>query len=282
MADHTVFIAGQKEQWSDVAPAWEKWDELLDASFAFINYRLVGDARLRRGQKVLDLGSGTGYPALLAASAVSPGGSVVGVDLSEKMLDVARRKAGNLGLVNIEFMAADVSKLDFEDDTFNAVLSRFCLMFLPDVPAALKEIARVLKPGGYLSAAVWSSVEKNPFITLPIKVLNEYVDVPKPDPEAPGIFRLAREGDLVAMADGTGLELVSEEEMGATSYFESEQQYFDNLHDLAAPLRPLFDKLTPDVRDEAVASIKEEAGRYRVGDRIELPITFRVVTLKKG
>ncbi|MBE9528602.1 MAG: class I SAM-dependent methyltransferase, partial [Proteobacteria bacterium] len=241
MAEHDGFIEGQRAQWSNVAPAWEKWDELLDACFAFVNYRLVGDARIRRGASVLDLGSGTGYPALLAASAVTPGGSVVGVDLSDQMLEVARRKAEDLKLDNIEFVASDVTKLDFADETFNAVLSRFCLMFLPDVPAVLAEIARVLKPGGYLSCAVWSSIDKNPFITLPIKVLSEYVEVPKPDPDAPGIFRLAQEGDLAAMAEGTGLRCVTEEEMGATSLYESEEQYFENLYDLAAPLRPLFD-----------------------------------------
>ena len=280
--DHDAFIAGQKEQWSGVAPAWEKWDELLDFGFAFVNYRLVGDARLRRGQRVLDLGSGTGYPALLAASAVSPGGSVVGVDLSEKMLEVARRKAIKLGLDNVEFTAGDITRLDFDDSSFDAVLSRFCLMFLPDVPAALKEIARVLKPGGYLSTAVWSGPEKNPYITLPVKVLSQFVDVPAPEPGAPGIFRLAREGDLASIARGVELEAVAEEEMAATSIFESAEQYYENLRDLAAPFKALFDKLTPEAAAEVEAGLKEEAASFSHGDRIELPMAFRVVTLKKG
>ena len=91
--DPQQVIETQRQDWSRVAPAWEKWDGHLDRNMAFINHRLVGDARLRDGQRVLDVGCGTGYPALLAAHAVGPQGHVVGLDLAEAMLTVARRKA---------------------------------------------------------------------------------------------------------------------------------------------------------------------------------------------
>ncbi|MES4785477.1 MAG: ubiquinone biosynthesis protein UbiE, partial [Nitrospiraceae bacterium] len=88
-----------------------------------------------------------GYPAILAAYAVGPRGSVVGLDLADSMLDAARRKAQRLGLTNITFRTSDISSLPFDAGSFNAVISRFCLMFLPDVPKAVGEIARVLQPG---------------------------------------------------------------------------------------------------------------------------------------
>jgi ubiquinone/menaquinone biosynthesis C-methylase UbiE len=276
------FIEKQKEQWNGAAPAWEKWDSYLDANFAFVSARLVGDARLRKGQQVLDLGSGTGYPAILAGLAVGAGGSVTGLDISEEMLSLARRKARDQGLVNVTFRAGDVSALGFDDKSFDAVLSRFCLMFLPDVPGTLKEIARVLKPGGYLAAAVWSVPEKNPFITIPIKVLSEFMDIPAPEPGTPGIFQLARAGDLLGMAEKAGLNGLAEEEMIAKSRFESAGEYLENLMDLAAPLKPLFSKLSSDQRKEAEANIIAAAGRYGVGDHIELPMAFRVVTACKG
>jgi ubiquinone/menaquinone biosynthesis C-methylase UbiE len=276
------FIEKQKEQWDRVAPAWEKWDEYLDVNMAFVNYRLVGDARLRQGQKVLDLGSGTGYPAILAAQAVGDKGSVVGLDLSAEMLSVARRKAQRMGLTNVTFKAGDVSRLDFNDNSFDAVLSRFCLMFLPDVQATLNEIARVLKSGGYLTAAVWSMPDKNPFITTPIQVLKDFTDVPAPAPNQPGIFQLAAPGLLSSMAEKAGLKSVAEEEMIGRTRFESAEEYLENLKDLAAPLKPLFTKLAAEDRDEAEARIRTAADKFSVEDHLELPMAFRVVVACKG
>ncbi len=281
-SEDTDFIEKQRAQWDSAAPAWERWDEYLDANFSFVSYRLVGDARLSKGQRVLDLGCGTGYPAILAAGAVGPGGSVTAVDLSEEMLSVARRKAARLGLSNILFKAGDVSALDFGPECFDAVLSRFCLMFLPDVEGTLAEIARVLKPGGYLTAAVWSVQEKNPFITIPVKVLSKFTDVPTPAPGGPGIFALARAGDLMGRAREAGLDSIAEEEMESTGRFESAEQYLENVKDLAAPFKPLFAALAEEDALEADAAIITEAARYGVEGRIEFPLCFRVVTARKG
>ncbi len=275
------YIEKQRAQWDSAAPAWERWDEYLDANFSFVNYRLVGDARLRKGDSVLDLGCGTGYPAILAAGAVGPEGSVTAVDLSEEMLSVARRKAAGRGIVNIDFKSGDVSELDFAPGSFDAVLSRFCMMFLPDLSSTLAEIAKVLKPGGYLTAAVWSSMEKNPFITIPVKVLSKFTDVPVVAPGSPGIFALARAGDLAARAVKAGFVEVAEDEMEAVAYFESPEQYLENVKDLAAPFKPLFAALSEDERAKADAGIVAEASRYLVEGEVEFPLCFRVVTLKK-
>ena len=153
-------IETQRQDWNRVASGWERWDQFFDRNMTFLNHRLVADARLRRGHSVLDVGSGTGYPALLAAQVVGPDGHVVGIDLAERMLAVAGRKATKLGLSNIDFQTGDASKLPFESGRFNAVTTRFCLMFLPDVSKGLEELTRVLKGGGYLTAAVWSTPAK--------------------------------------------------------------------------------------------------------------------------
>jgi ubiquinone/menaquinone biosynthesis C-methylase UbiE len=155
-------IESQRQDWNRVAGGWEKWDQFFDRQMAFLNHRLVADARLRSGMHVLDLGSGTGYPALLGAQTVGPSGNVLGVDLAEQMLAVARRKATALGLSNVTFRTGDVTTLPFEAGSFDAVTSRFCLMFLPEIPKAVSEIARVLRAGGWVAAAVWSAPEKNP------------------------------------------------------------------------------------------------------------------------
>lgn len=274
-------INQQRQDWSRVAPAWEKWDALLHQNLSFLDYRLVGDARIRPGQRVLDLGSGTGYPAIVAADAVGNEGAVLGFDLSEEMLDRAKRKAYGLGLFQLDFRVADITQLPEEEHSFDAVISRFCLMFLPDIPKAVGEIARVLKPGGYLAAAVWSGPDQNPFVKIPIDVLKQFIDLPAPPPDQPGIFRLAKPGDLSGMAEKAGLQKVTDEEIQAESFYDSADTYWSNLIDMAAPLQPLFAKLSAKDREEAERRIKEIVEQHRRGDEIVLPMAIRIVVARK-
>jgi|RhiMetdeSRZDD1v2_1073273.scaffolds.fasta_scaffold582695_2 ubiquinone/menaquinone biosynthesis C-methylase UbiE len=280
--DPQQIIETQRQDWTRVAPGWEKWDESLDHNMAFMNYRLVGEAHVRPGQRILDLGSGTGYPALLAAQAVGPRGNVVGLDLADAMLDVARRKAKALGLTNIRFQAGDVSTLPFDAGSFDAVISRFCLMFLPDVPKAAAEIARVLKPGGYLAAAVWSLPEKNPFLNIPINIVKQFIDIPPPEPEQPGIFRLAKPGDLRGIVERAGLTPLADETVSGESLFASGQEYVSSLMDIAAPFQALFAKLSSSQQTQTQADIKRAVQQYEMGGKIALPIEIRIVVGRKG
>ena len=274
-------IEGQRQDWNRVAGGWEKWDRFFDEQMAFLNHRLVADARLRAGMQVLDLGSGTGYPALLGAQTVGQSGRVTGLDLAEQMLTVARRKATTLGLANVMFRTGDATALPFEADSFDAVTSRFCLMFLPEIPKAVAEIARVLRPGGWVAAAVWSAPDKNPYLMTPITVIKQFLDLPPPDPTAPGIFRLAKPGDLAGLLQQAGFTNLSEEEFAADVRFASGEEYYASLTDIAAPIQNLLAKLSDqqktDVRGRIIASVDQ----YRQSDGIALPIAVRMVAARK-
>lgn len=274
-------IAGQRQDWNRVASGWEKWDRFFDEQMAFLNHRLVADARLRSGMRVLDLGSGTGYPALLGAQTVGPSGSVIGIDLADQMLDAARRKATSLGLSNVAFRTGDVTTLPFEAASFDAITSRFCLMFLPEIPKAATEIARVLKPGGWLAAAVWSTPDKNPSIRLSMEAIKQVVELPPPDPAAPGIFRLAKPGDLAGLLQQAGLTDVTEQEFLAEWSYASAEEYYTSLMELAAPIQNLMAKLTPDQMQDVKRRLIQAATQYRRGDRIAFPIAVRMVAARK-
>lgn len=279
--DANQIIETQRQDWNRVAPAWEKWDRLLEQNLAFVNYRLIGDARLRFGQRVLDIGCGTGYPALLAAQAVGNTGNILGLDLAEEMLEVAQHKAQTLGIANVTFKAADATTLPSEINSYDAVISRFCLMFLPDIPKTVRAIANLLKSGGYLSAAVWSSADKNPFLSIPMDALKKFIAIAPPDPKQPGLFRLAKHGDLLGIAEQMGLKGITDEEMTGETSFESAEEYLASLMDMAAPLQGLFNKLSPQQKDEAQLEIKRTADKYKKGDKIFLPIAVRIVVAKK-
>ena len=271
------FIEGQRQDWNRVAGAWEKWDGLFEEQTGYLNHRLVGDARIRSGHAILDLGSGTGYPALVAAQAVGPSGSVIGLDLAADMLAVAERKAQRLGVTNVAFRTGDAWMLRFDGAAFDAVISRFCLMFLPDVSKAVGEIARVLKPGRWFSAMVWSSAEGNPAVGLSMAAVKQVIDVPPPDPTAPGIFRLAKAGELAGMVQEAGLDNVSDHEFLAERSYDSVEQYYTSLMEIAAPIQNLMAPLSDRQRQEVKQLILEGASRYRRAERISIPIAVRVV-----
>ncbi len=274
-------IDGQRQDWNRVAGGWEKWDRFFEEQMAFLNHRLVADARLRAGLRVLDLGSGTGYPALLAAQTVGTGGSVLGIDLAEHMLDAARRKASSLKLANVSFQTGDVTSLPVENASFDAVISRFCLMFLPDIPKVVTEIARVLKPGAWLSAAVWSAPEKNAYLTTPLTIIKQFIELPPPDPSAPGIFRLAKQGDLAKMVQDAELGSIVEEEFLAEIHLPSGEEYYNSLMDIAAPIQNLFARLSDHQKTEARHRIIDSVNHYRTANEIALPIAVRMVAARK-
>lgn len=274
-------IEAQRDDWNRVAAGWDKWDLFFNRTMAFINHRLVADARIRPGLQVLDLGSGTGYPAILAGEVVGSEGTVIGIDLAESMLAVATRKTKTLGLAQVSFRTGDVTMLPFESGSMDSIVSRFCLMFLPEIPKAVAEIARVLKPGGYIAAAVWSSPEQNPFIRIPMDVIKTIMPLPPPDPEAPGIFRLARPGDLSGMFGRAGLVPLDDEEFTAEVTYATAEEFFRGLMDIAAPIQNLFAKLTPAQQREAEQGIIKAVNNYRRPEGVSLPIAVRIVSARK-
>ena len=133
-------------------------DHFDDEPLAFwerIGRRTVERLALSAGANVLDVGCGTGASALPAAEAVGPNGFVIGVDLSSRLLDCARAKATARGLTNVEFRLADMTALGFPDRRFDAVVSVFSIFFVPDMEDLVRELWRMVRPGGRLAVTTW-------------------------------------------------------------------------------------------------------------------------------
>jgi SAM-dependent methyltransferase len=138
--------------------AAEVYEEFfLPALFSQWAGRVSDAAQLAPGQKVLDVACGTGVLACEAAKRIEPGGAVIGLDCNDGMLAVARRKASD-----IDWRLGWAEALPFPNESFNAVVSQFGLMFFKDRIAALQETWRVLRPDGILAVAVWDRIEHTP------------------------------------------------------------------------------------------------------------------------
>jgi SAM-dependent methyltransferase len=134
--------------------------DAIDERFAPVVDGVIGRANLRPGERVLDLGTGTGQAAMKAASLVGASGRVVGVDISPEMLVQARQRVEELGLGSVDFRMGRAEAIPSADGEFDAVLASLSLMYVIDRPAAARECARVLRPGGRLVAAMWGGPEE--------------------------------------------------------------------------------------------------------------------------
>lgn len=171
---------------------WRRYDEVEARLTASLSERMVDLAGLGRGGRVLDLASGRGEPALAAARRVGAEGRVLGVDLHDGLLDMARERALREGLTNLELRSADASSLDdLPEGSFDAVTCRWGLMYMSAPLAALERARRALSLTGALVAAMWCEPERVAYHSLPRRLLAPYRDLPPPDPDAPGPFRFA-------------------------------------------------------------------------------------------
>ena len=165
------------EEWNAAAPGWKKYRKDLLRWLEPVSDQLMKSSQISRGQTVLDVATGTGQPALtIAEKIVGPTGRVIGVDLSPEMLEVAKEEAAYQSLTNVVFQIVEDESLSmFSDDTFDTVVCRNGLMFMPDPVKALKAFRRVLKPGGKASVTVWGSPDKSPVMAAVMKTISKHV-----------------------------------------------------------------------------------------------------------
>ncbi|HTQ68382.1 MAG TPA: methyltransferase domain-containing protein [Solirubrobacteraceae bacterium] len=180
------------ENWEAAASGWRRRREQIDAFGAPVAQWMVAAVDPQPGERVLELAAGLGETGLLAAELVAPGGEVTISDQAEGMLEGARERAAELGIENVSFQVLGGEWIDLPLASVDIVLCRWGYMLMADPAAALAESRRVLVPGGRLAAAVWDSIERNPWASLPGRELAEHglapalgAPAPGPQPDAP-------------------------------------------------------------------------------------------------
>jgi SAM-dependent methyltransferase len=198
----------QRAFWtSNAGPSWVDHEGALDQFLGPVLDQLFQNARLARGQNILDIGCGTGNSTLAAGDLVGPDGHVLGVDISATM--IARATARAIDAPHVSFALEDAATYAFEP-RFDHVISRFGVMFFADSQAAFANIAGALKPGGRMTFATWGQIQRNPWFTLPAAIAKAELGAPpKSDPDAPGPFAFRDIDKVCAMLRAAGLCEVS-------------------------------------------------------------------------
>jgi SAM-dependent methyltransferase len=213
----------------------------------------------------LDIARGIGEPAVSAARRVMPNGKVVAIDISPQMLAIAKTRAKSLGLDSImEFRESDGEKLDLPEPTakFDAIRSRFGLMFFPNLPAALVRIRQTLITNGRLSAAVWSAPSKVPLADLAFATVRKQLNAPAPPPGTPGPFALADIEALKQSFSQAGFKDIKIDTFQTTFEFDSPESYTRAQQQTNAPIHAMLAKYTDEVKKHVWNSITEAVWQY--------------------
>jgi ubiquinone/menaquinone biosynthesis C-methylase UbiE len=271
------------KRWQVSAPFWEKHRDIIRGMFAPITQALIEDAAIRTQDSVLDVATGPGEPALSVAALAGPGGKVFGVDAIHGMVTAARAEAKRQGLKNTKFDVAFADDLPFAADTFDAVISRFGVMFFPSPVDGVREMLRVLKPGRKLALAVWHSAEKNPFHSALSRVMDRYVDSPPLDPEAPDAFRFAPRGKLLGVFSEAGVVAPSERLLQFKIEAPASVEEFWNLRremseKLSEKFATLSEQQKSKVKQEMLSSLRE----YSTANGMSFPAEVLIVSGAKG
>jgi SAM-dependent methyltransferase len=253
----------QREEWSAAAPGWQARRDDVSQPTISITKRLLAMAGISSGQRVLDLACGNGDPSFTIAQRVGALGYVVGLDITEPMVRNAQAWAKQHDLTNVEYrIILNELELGVPEASFDVTTCRHGLMYMPEPVAALRTLHTALKPAGRVALSTWGPPERCPFFGIAIQIVMRHVELPPPDPSAPGPFALHTTEMLTTILEAAGFTSV-ETAAFETSALEAEspEAFWDLICEVAGPLVPLMASLPIQVRqairDDAIKTYGE-------------------------
>jgi SAM-dependent methyltransferase len=227
-------------------------------------------AGIAPGNPVLVVGTGTGEEAMEAAARVGTAGEVIATDISAAMIAEASRSVAEAGVANIRCLVMDAQQLAFGASTFDAVLSRNALMFIPDVRRALAEIWRVLKPRGRFAATVWASARRNPRISGPLEAARDLGVKTPPTATFRIALRFGSRSTLTAALREADFSDVVVERWPVTARFDTVNAAVQQAIDHAGT-RELMSLLPPDAEKRMRRSLEHRWQKFAVSGSVLMP-----------
>jgi ubiquinone/menaquinone biosynthesis C-methylase UbiE len=262
------------EAWMGAAPGWERQQAWMRSATAPVSQWMAEAIEPQPGHRVLELAAGMGETGFLAAELIAPGGQLICSDLTETMLEAARRRAQQLGLRNVEFRVLNAESLDLELASVDGVLCRWAFMLMVDPAAALQEVRRVLVSGGRLALAVWADPEANPWVSVVRQAMCDHGLSETPPPGAPGMFAWSDPTHVQAVLADAGFTDIDVRPLDFEFAFPDLDAWWEGVTDLAPGLRAELGRAPAEVMvrmrqevGERLAAHLDGSGRVVLGAR---------------
>lgn len=268
--------ARTRTAYESVAAGWERWEPQFACFTAPVTQRLIAAVRPEAGHAILDVGCGTGDPAVQLAAAVAPNGRVTAIDLSPAMLEVARRRAAALRIHHIEFVECAFEHLDFPAVSLDGVVGRWSLIFSDRIQEGLARIRSWLRPGGRLAISTWTPMENSPGFRMINEAVRRVTGLPEPDPEQPGMQYLSHPGRLEAVLKAAGFRDVSTELVPLAAVVRDGREYWEMSRDTGASLAAVLSRLSPEQLADIASDVAARVERFRSGEVLRIPALAQV------
>jgi len=256
-----------RDHWKDRSAGWTATAAKGLSTDDTFNQLLIDNLDIKPGEHVLDLGSGTGDPAISIGLALEGSGAITACDLTPEMLATACNRSENVGLDVIRFAAADMAALTFADDSFDCVTCRFGLMFPEDKVGAASEVRRVLKPGGRVGYMVWGPYDENPpFFVIRRAIANALGEEEGPVPHR---HSLGAPGKLTEILDAAGFARTEEREMRYKRPVDDLNDYITRA--LIRGYAETVEKLSDGARDDLMDTLRAAFDPYRQDGKVYMP-----------
>ena len=259
----------QRYGWDKAVAVYERcWRRQLEPAHDL----MLDMVTLSPGDRVLDVACGTGLVSLRLADAVGAEGEVVGIDISERMVETARRISADRGVGHARFVHSGAEQLLFADDSFDAAVCALGLMYVPEPVDALREMRRLLKPGGSVAAAVWGARQRCGWAEIfPITDARVDSDV------CPLFFHLGTQDVLAQALETAGFAEVRLRRLATTLRYESARKALAAVFE-GGPVALAYSRFDPATRRAVHAEYLGSIASYKVGDGYQVPGEFVVAS----
>jgi len=262
-----------------------KWVEnihIIESMIAPISEIMIERISARQGEKVLDIGCGGGITSIRLAGLVAPIGNVVGIDVSEPILQIAKNRAATID--NIQFILNDAGTIPLEPNTFDIITSRFGIMFFDNPILAFRNLHTSLIPNGRLIFMCWRKIHENPLMNEPVKIISELLelkdDAEYADPTIPGPFSLSDPQhltDLLETAGFNNIKLQKVDENLPLGKLEQAISYSMKM----GPAGKILKDATHQIKQEASHAIRQAFKKYSKDNRVNVPSATWIVSATK-
>lgn len=233
-----------RDQWECAAVGWDRHTPEIRQWLRTATDSMLGMAGISRGAHVLDVAAGAGDQTLDIARRVGPEGSVLATDFSPTLLSLAQQRADAAALPQVTTLVADGEQLPVGIGPFDAAVCRLGLMLFTDPLQGLREMHRVLRPGGGVCTLVFSRPEKNPCVALLVRTALQHAGLPPRDPFHPGgLLSLGRPGLIDELFEQAGFEEVATTAIEAPFMLPSARHYLDFVRASASPIQQILSRL---------------------------------------